>query len=743
VHVTAAQANQTLTATATLSIEGRVTASPFSSDYSTDFGPSASALSQSDQVLSAAAVASWNATLASLQPDNSVSASAVAGWAASAVIVQFDQVLSAAGGVTSVGHLAALQSDNAASTAVSVRVRGAVSVSQAPNTAATSSAVGLRGSAAIVQDAQTVNATGGVVLGGALAAGQASQLAAHATVLVASGTPFSPDYSTDFGPSGFIQVDQALSASAISRWQAPLAATQGPQVLAGTGSVVASGGLSATQDDQRNALGVSIVAGARLIQSQADHTFAGSGVLGVRGSLATQQEPQQVAASAGPIMALSLATTQGPNTLSAAGSAPISVALAASQASQGVQGSAGGLVSGSGALAQPQQSLSASGQPIVAGNGAAQQAGQTLSASAASAIEGRVTARPFAADYSTDFGPLAISQDAQALSAAGGPISEARLTAVQQDNASSATAEVLIGGHISVSQDGNAPSVLGKVFSGLALSVRQSNQGVAAAGKVVIGAGLSVQQPSNAIAAEASLGQFGATATQQVLVAPLLREVQVGHLRRTALSVPLARLVQVQPLSRTAMTVPPARFVVVGLPAQRSTRSLAHDLSCLPPDGSDLALTMSRLITVPAQASPLAATVAWWPKKRPTEVLDYELEISAPLIDAGDDISNLSISIAPSGSGELQPVSVALNGTRVVAWLSGGVPGRSYTVKLDASTTGGRTFEWLVGIEVSSATGQTAAASPSTDYGPSLFWPPGADFSQALNSGYIALVSGF
>lgn len=122
-----------------------------------------------------------------------------------------------------------------------------------------------------------------------------------------------------------------------------------------------------------------------------------------------------------------------------------------------------------------------------------------------------------------------------------------------------------------------------------------------------------------------------------------------------------------------------------------------------------------------------------WPDRNADEVLDYLWDLSDDLIAASgstpaETITAASANIMPSGSGEMTiaghspPVYAQNNG--VVVWLTGGVPGRIYIVRMTANTDQGRTYEGLITIRVNSVLAATPIADPpSMDFGTPVTWP--------------------
>jgi len=97
-----------------------------------------------------------------------------------------------------------------------------------------------------------------------------------------------------------------------------------------------------------------------------------------------------------------------------------------------------------------------------------------------------------------------------------------------------------------------------------------------------------------------------------------------------------------------------------------------------------------------------------WPAKDPTDVLDYQLDISPAVIgDEGDAIAALDVSIAPNEPGDLSLHSAYADGTSAVIWLAGGQVGTVYTVTLLVTTSCGRTLQRSVLLPVLSLSSPT------------------------------------
>lgn len=96
-----------------------------------------------------------------------------------------------------------------------------------------------------------------------------------------------------------------------------------------------------------------------------------------------------------------------------------------------------------------------------------------------------------------------------------------------------------------------------------------------------------------------------------------------------------------------------------------------------------------------------------WPVKEVGDVLDYSLEL-ADEVEPGDQIAQVLAAIAPTGAGELvidgnpggEQVYVSL-GNVIVLWLSDGVAGRTYEVRLLVYMVSGRIFDIYIELPMS------------------------------------------
>lgn len=82
-----------------------------------------------------------------------------------------------------------------------------------------------------------------------------------------------------------------------------------------------------------------------------------------------------------------------------------------------------------------------------------------------------------------------------------------------------------------------------------------------------------------------------------------------------------------------------------------------------------------------------------WPTKDPTDVLDYQFDITPAVIgNDGDGIATLDVTIQPNNPGDLTMNSTTADGTVAVFWLGGGQAGTVYTITIVITTLNGRTI---------------------------------------------------
>jgi len=115
----------------------------------------------------------------------------------------------------------------------------------------------------------------------------------------------------------------------------------------------------------------------------------------------------------------------------------------------------------------------------------------------------------------------------------------------------------------------------------------------------------------------------------------------------------------------------------------------------------------------------------WWPVAQVGMALDYSFSVARDLGPVNDVIQTVSGSAMPSGTGELVinslsvvlPFSIALN-------LSGGVAGRLYIVQLVVNTVAGRTFPYLIGLQMAQVLADCPLPpAPSPGFGTPVVWP--------------------
>jgi hypothetical protein len=133
-----------------------------------------------------------------------------------------------------------------------------------------------------------------------------------------------------------------------------------------------------------------------------------------------------------------------------------------------------------------------------------------------------------------------------------------------------------------------------------------------------------------------------------------------------------------------------------------------------------------------------------WPLAGPGANRDYTLDLTAPLADMVDTLATVSVSVAPSGAGELRIVSLSATSTLIGLRLAGGVPGRNYTVVVDAVTEGGEELEYAIGLMINPLLGVwPLSPPPSFGFGPVATCSAeteSLDFSKPSNSGLIGIL---
>ena len=88
-----------------------------------------------------------------------------------------------------------------------------------------------------------------------------------------------------------------------------------------------------------------------------------------------------------------------------------------------------------------------------------------------------------------------------------------------------------------------------------------------------------------------------------------------------------------------------------------------------------------------------------WPDKAPFEILDFSFALDAEF-SAGERVVRATLWSEPSGDRDLVPIDLTVNINTVTTWLSAGVPGRTYTVKLVVVGSFGRTVSAAIDIGI-------------------------------------------
>jgi hypothetical protein len=153
-------------------------------------------------------------------------------------------------------------------------------------------------------------------------------------------------------------------------------------------------------------------------------------------------------------------------------------------------------------------------------------------------------------------------------------------------------------------------------------------------------------------------------------------------------------------------------------------------------------VTISALRTLALPSAPALSVVLRWLAAGPSADLDHSLDITRDLADADDVIVGVVVDMAPSGAGEAVLQSVSVSGAVITAWVSGGVPGRAYVVRMLVTTAGGRVFEYLPVLPIDPALASVPVPlAPSTAFGTPQHWQSIAlDFSNTAGSAYLALI---
>jgi hypothetical protein len=138
-------------------------------------------------------------------------------------------------------------------------------------------------------------------------------------------------------------------------------------------------------------------------------------------------------------------------------------------------------------------------------------------------------------------------------------------------------------------------------------------------------------------------------------------------------------------------------------------------------------------------------TPSWWPNKPAGATRTYALDISSQINLDADLIASASAVAAPSGSGELQTSDLIVSGDTLYLTTSAGQPSRVYSIQFTVTMTDGQIYVFIVYQGVPPGLpGYAIPVPPSPGFGTPVTWIWNAsfDFSNPLNSGYIALLAG-
>lgn len=120
-------------------------------------------------------------------------------------------------------------------------------------------------------------------------------------------------------------------------------------------------------------------------------------------------------------------------------------------------------------------------------------------------------------------------------------------------------------------------------------------------------------------------------------------------------------------------------------------------------------VTIDSFVPVPRGGSLTPPLPLNWAAKDPSDVLDYQVDISPALVgDEGDSVGSLDVTVSPSGPGDLMVTSSLADGARIVMWVSGGHAGTVYTVTIDVITVNGRRLQRAILLPVVSMADPTS-----------------------------------
>lgn len=158
-----------------------------------------------------------------------------------------------------------------------------------------------------------------------------------------------------------------------------------------------------------------------------------------------------------------------------------------------------------------------------------------------------------------------------------------------------------------------------------------------------------------------------------------------------------------------------------------------------------MATSTARTIVLPSRLQntygTLPAPFAFqWPMAEPEDNLDYSVDATARFAEVNDSIATVSLSINPSGTGELQALDLAVQGSVITAQLTGGVAGRNYAIKVVATGISGRVFTWKVGLSINNEFASWPVPKPPVaGFGTPITWTSGAT---VFGPAFVAVATG-
>lgn len=151
-------------------------------------------------------------------------------------------------------------------------------------------------------------------------------------------------------------------------------------------------------------------------------------------------------------------------------------------------------------------------------------------------------------------------------------------------------------------------------------------------------------------------------------------------------------------------------------------------------------MTTSALRTIIVRRPTYLPRPLRWPTAQPGDDLDYSLDLTQPLCDVGDSIASVSLAVMPSGTGELQPIDLTVNGSVITAQLCGGVAGRDYIVQVKYIGMSGRKDGYLVRLAIDPALASwPPTVAPSAGFGTPITWTSGVT---VFGSSFVAVATG-